>query len=68
MNPALGPRPLAIKVSMPPELGSLPDISPSSQAVEKHPIKMKMTTSGSAPPEKTTTKGRTSASDVPGLM
>lgn len=68
MKPALGPRPLAMKVRIPPELGSLPDISPSSQAVLKQPMKMKSTTSGSAPPANTTTNGSTKASEVPGLM
>src|ERR1700733_12597319 len=57
-----------MNVSIPPELGSLLAISPSSQAVLKQPMKMKMTTSGSEPPAKTTTNGSTRASEVPGLM
>ena len=35
-----------MNLSMPPELGSLLAISPSSQATQMHPTKMKMTTSG----------------------
>jgi hypothetical protein len=53
---------------MPPELGSLPAISPRSQAVQMQPTKMKMTTSGSAPPAKMTTNGSTRAREVPGLI